>query len=81
MNSKQMNLTGLCALFLIVSGVHAASPVKLTIEDNASLFSETAREEAKAKLLRLSAAADRQPSDTGPDEPRRATAEIRGPAS
>jgi uncharacterized protein len=60
MNSKQMNLTGLCALFLMVSGVHAASPVKLTIEDNASLFSETAREEAKAKLLRLSAAADRQ---------------------
>jgi uncharacterized protein len=60
MGTKQLNLAAICALFLVTSGVHAASSVKLTIEDNASLFSETAREEAKAKLLRLSAAADRQ---------------------
>lgn len=60
MSTRHMNIAAYCAFLLVATGLSAASPVKLIIEDNASLFSEAAREAARAKLSRLSSAVDRQ---------------------
>lgn len=51
---------GLVALAALCAPAGAASPVRLIIEDNAGLFSEGAREEAKAKLARLQASVNRE---------------------
>lgn len=51
---------GLVAVAALCAPAGAASPVRLIIEDNAGLFSEGAREEAKAKLARLQSPVNRE---------------------
>lgn len=51
---------GLIAFLAACSSANAAMPVRLMIEDNAGLFSEAAREEAKAKLARLQSPVNRE---------------------